>query len=65
MPVKTSIVIRTLNEAKHLEKLLKGIHDQNYRDWEIVLIDSGSTDGTLEIAERYGANIHHIPQRWW
>ena len=62
MPVETSIVIRTLNEAKHLELLLSGVHEQNYQDWEIVLVDSGSTDGTLEIAERYGAKIHHIPQ---
>ena len=28
MSVLTSIIIRTLNEAKHLEKLLKGIHEQ-------------------------------------
>jgi len=61
MPAETSIVIRTLNEAKNLEKLLKGIHRQNYSDWEIVLMDSGSTDGTLEIAEQYGAKIYHIP----
>ena len=62
MTVETSIIIRTLNEGKHLEKLLKGIHDQSYHDWEIVLVDSGSTDGTLDIAGRYGASIHHIPQ---
>ena len=62
MSVETSIVIRTLNEAKNLEKLMKGIHEQNYRDWEIVLVDSGSSDGTLEIAERYGAHIYHIPK---
>lgn len=62
MTVKTSIVIRTLNESKHLENLMRGIHDQNYRDWEIVLVDSGSTDGTLEIAQKYGARIFHIPQ---
>ena len=36
MAVETSIVIRTLNEAKHLESLLKGIHAQNYKDWEII-----------------------------
>ena len=52
MAVETSIVIRTLNESKHLEKLMQGIHRQNYLDWEIVLVDSGSTDGTLDIAER-------------
>lgn len=61
MAVETSIVIRTLNEAKHLESLLKGIHAQNYKDWEIILVDSGSTDGSPEIARRYGARIFHIP----
>ena len=62
MPPEASIVIRTLNESKYLENLLKGIHKQNYRDWEIVLVDSGSTDGTRDIAARYGARIFHIPQ---
>jgi len=61
MAVETSIVIRTLNEAKHLESLMQGIHNQSYKDWEIVLVDSGSSDGTLEIAERSGARIFHIP----
>ena len=62
MSVETSIVIRTLNESKHLEKLLQGIHGQNYRDWEIILVDSGSTDGTVDIAQRYGVRIYHIPK---
>jgi len=62
MSVETSIIIRTLNESKYLENLLKGIHSQNYRDWEIVLVDSGSTDGTPDIAQRYGARIFHIPK---
>ena len=61
MTVETSIVIRTLNEAKHLESLMQGIHNQSYRDWEIVLVDSGSSDRTLEIAEKYGARVFHIP----
>ena len=61
MAVETSIVIRTLNESKHLEELLKGIHAQNYKNWEIVLVDSGSTDGTPDIARRYDARIFNIP----
>ena len=60
MTPETSIVIRTLNEGKHLEKLLTSICDQNYTDWEIILIDSGSTDNTIEIAERYTSNIYHM-----
>jgi len=61
MPPETSIVIRTLNEGKNLEKVLQGIHNQNYKNWEIVLVDSGSTDRTLELAEKYGARIFYIP----
>ena len=41
---------------------MQGIHNQSYKDWEIVLVDSGSSDGTLEIAEKYGARIFHIPK---
>ena len=63
MTVEASIIIRALNEAKYLERLLVGIREQNHLDWEIILVDSGSIDGTLEIAQRYGAGIHHIPQK--
>src|SRR3546814_20115392 len=58
----TSIVIRTLNEARYLGELLDGIEQQETGSFrvEVVVIDSGSTDGTLEIAERHGCTITHI-----
>ena len=60
--VQASLVIRTLNEAEHLDNLLKGVATQqtNGLGVEVVLVDSGSTDETLEIAERHGCRIHHI-----
>lgn len=59
---KVSVVIRTLNEAKHLGVLLHSIANQvcDGIHPEVVLVDSGSTDGTLEIAERHGCRIFHI-----
>lgn len=59
---KASVIIRTLNEAKYLAELLQGIQRQvtHGLDCEVVLVDSGSTDGTLEIAEKYGCRILHI-----
>ena len=63
MEIETSIVIRTLNEERHLGKLLESIQRQVYQAWEIVMVDSGSTDSTLEIAQRYTSNIYHIPQK--
>ena len=60
--IKVSIIIRTLNESEHLEALLLKIAEQKTDDlhYEVVLVDSGSTDGTLEIAQRHGCLIHHI-----
>lgn len=57
-----SIVIRTLNEGRHLDDLLVMIARQKTCGIgiETVLIDSGSTDDTLAIAKRHGARVTHI-----
>ncbi len=60
---ETSIVIRTYNEEKHLGNLLEAVKKQDYKEYEIVIVDSGSTDKTLEIAEQYGAKILKIESR--
>jgi glycosyltransferase involved in cell wall biosynthesis len=51
---RASIIVRSYNEAEHLGKLLHGLEKQSFQDFEVVLVDSGSTDGTLEIANEYG-----------
>lgn len=56
-----SIVIRAFNEGKHLGRLLEGIRRQTLPDVELILVDSGSTDETIAIAESFGATIVHIP----
>ena len=48
-----SIIIRTLNEKKNLEILFKLLESQNNKQFEVILIDSGSTDGTLEFLDKY------------
>lgn len=60
-----SVIIRTLNEERYLEELLEAIDSQVHPDFdvEVVLVDSGSTDSTLEIAERFGCRITHIDKR--
>ena len=55
-----SIVIRAFNEEKHIGRLLFGISQQTYADPEIILVDSGSTDGTLTIAAQYPVKVVHI-----
>ena len=56
-----SIVIRAYNEEKHIGRLLEGIRQQTIKDVEIILVDSGSTDKTVSVAESFGARLVHIP----
>ncbi|MBU0573435.1 MAG: glycosyltransferase [Candidatus Margulisbacteria bacterium] len=60
MRKKASIIIRTKNEEKHLPRLLESLKGQNYQDFEIIVVDSGSTDKTLEIASKYQVKIVKI-----
>ncbi len=60
---ETSIIIRTYNEEKHIANLLRAIGTQDYKDYEIIIVDSGSTDKTLEIAQAFPVNIIKIENR--
>jgi len=57
-----SVIIRTLNEGKYLGELLKAVESQDVGELRVekVLVDSGSTDNTLEIAEQHACVICHI-----
>ncbi len=56
-----SIIVRAYNEEKHIGRLLEGIQHQTVKDVETILVDSGSTDSTVSIAESFGARIVRIP----
>lgn len=55
-----SAVIRSYNEERHIGRLLTGILKQATKVDEILLVDSGSTDATLEIASRFPVRILSI-----
>lgn len=54
---KTSVVIRSFNEERWLPELFAALHKQVYRDFEVLVVDSGSVDRTREIAAANGARI--------
>jgi glycosyltransferase involved in cell wall biosynthesis len=59
-PRRVSAVIRAHNEGKHIGRLLKGFEQQTVKLDEIILVDSGSTDDTVSIAESAGCTVVHI-----
>ncbi len=55
-----SIVIRAYNEEKHIGRLLDGLGRQSVRKQQVILVDSGSTDCTVAIAEKHNVEIVRI-----
>ncbi len=63
MPGTLSVVLITLNEAANLPRTLAGIARLGDLVREIVVVDSGSTDATLELARAVGAQVFVEPWR--
>ena len=51
--IKLSIVTITFNDVGTIEKTIKSVLNQNYPYLEYIVIDGGSTDGTLKILDKY------------
>ena len=57
---KISIIIPVYNGEVYLEDCVKSILGQNFRDFEILLVDDGSTDSTWDICRRLAAADNRI-----
>jgi len=49
---KLSIIMRSYNEAWALKETLPALKAQSMKDWELIVIDSGSTDGSVEMIQQ-------------
>lgn len=58
--VKVSIIILTKNAGGRFKLLLERIYSQTFKNFEVLIIDSGSRDSTLKIAKKYKTRIYRI-----
>ena len=61
MPI-VSIIIPTYNRAGLITETLKSVFAQTYKDYEVIVIDDGSTDNTEEVLAPYMDRIRYIRQ---
>lgn len=58
-PPLVSVVIPARNEGREIELCLRSLEGQSFQDFEVIVVDNGSTDETEAIARRYGCRVIH------
>jgi hypothetical protein len=73
MTPRVSVLMPAYNAAPYVAQAIESIRGQTYDDFEFLILDDGSTDGTLDICRRYAANDprirviegDHHGHTWW
>lgn len=60
---RVSVIMRTKNSDWVVAQALQALHSQTFRDFELLVVDSGSTDRTLEIVAQFPARLVRIEAR--
>lgn len=59
MPL-VSVIIPTYNRAAMLEEAIQSVLDQNFKDFELIVVDDGSTDKTKDVMKKYTGKIKSV-----
>lgn len=57
-----SVIIPTYNCGKYIREALEGVFNQTYKNYEVLVIDDGSTDNTKEVLKEYEQKIKYFYQ---
>ena len=61
---KVSVIIPTYNRAHLLPRAIKSVLNQTFKDFELIIVDDGSTDNTREVVEKFQKQDKRIKYFW-
>ncbi|AFZ35840.1 glycosyl transferase family 2 [Stanieria cyanosphaera PCC 7437] len=61
--IKISVIIPAYNGDRYIGKAIDSVLQQSYRDYEIIVVDDGSSDRTSQIVQSYGSKVRYISQQ--
>lgn len=63
MPSLVSVVIPLYNDEKYISKAIESVLNQTYSDYEIIVVNDGSTDNGMEIVNSFGDKVRKINKK--
>ena len=55
-----SIIMPAYNASAYIAEAIQSVLDQTWTNWELIIVDDGSTDNTLQIAQQFAAKDKRI-----
>ena len=62
--MKFSVIIPTYNREQELSKCIESVLNQTYKNFELIVVDNGSTDNTKEVVQKYVDNDNRVKYFW-
>ncbi|MFH1413960.1 MAG: glycosyltransferase [Candidatus Omnitrophota bacterium] len=60
---KVSVIIPTYNSGRYIEEAVASVLNQTYTNYELLIVDDGSTDNTVELLKKYKGRFRYYYQR--
>ena len=57
-----SVVIPTYNREKYIRRAIESVIDQTFKNYDIIVVDDGSTDNTEEVVKKLNVKCTYIKQ---